>query len=94
MLLRIMPCAEPREIMQAEHRQQEREPQRIGAVEEEAFHRRQIEPEQPDPQEHHGQRAVVAALVRALKIPQRQDHQRQDEQVPGPATPMPSAVSR
>ena len=38
----LLPEAEPRQIMQAEHRQQKREPQRIGAIEEEALHRRQI----------------------------------------------------
>ena len=59
-----LPEAEARQIMQAEHRQQEREPQRIGAVEEEALHRRQIESEQPDPQQHHRQRPVVAAARR------------------------------
>ena len=78
------------EIVQAEHRQQEREPQGIGAVEEEAFHRRQIEPEQPDPQQHHRQRTVVAALVRPLKIPQRHDHQHQDEQEQARARPCPA----
>ncbi len=58
---------ESREIVQAEHRDQERHPDRIGAVEEEALHRRQIEPEQPDPQQHHRQRAVVAALIRGAE---------------------------
>ena len=53
--------------MQAEHREQKREPERIGAVEEEAFHRRQIEPEQPDAQKHHRQRAVIAAFIGGLE---------------------------
>src|SRR5581483_5733956 len=62
------PEAEAPQEVQAEHREQEREPDRIGAIEKEAFQRGQIDSEQPDPQQRHGQRPAIATCVGALKV--------------------------
>src|ERR1700712_3117920 len=65
--------------MQAEYREQKRAPYRVGTVEEVAFHRRQINSEQPDLQESHRQRTAIAAFLRALEIAQRLDHKHHDQ---------------
>ena len=83
----------PRKIVQAKHRHQKREPYRIGAIEEEALHRGQIEPEQPELQQQHRQRSAIAAAVGSMEIAQRRDHQT-GNQKRSPGNPIASAVSR
>src|ERR1700688_332820 len=70
-----LPRAESRQIMQAKYRHKKREPGGIGAIEKETLERGKIETEQPDAQERHRQRSVVAAAVGSLKIPQGYDDQ-------------------
>src|ERR1700744_3844831 len=65
-----------RQIVQTEHRQQKGEPKRVRSVEKEALERREIETEQPDLQQRHGQRPVVAADRRSLEVSQRRDDER------------------
>ena len=75
-----IPYPKPRQIVQPEYRDQKREPHRIHAVEEEAFHRRQIEREQPYLQQQCRQRSAIAIAIRDMEIAQRPEHQRHNQQ--------------
>src|SRR5580692_2917635 len=72
--------AETRDVMQTKHGDQEGEPDRVGAIQQKAFHRRQIDAEQPEAHEQFCQRPGVSGSSRYAEVFQWRIHKNEDDQ--------------